>query len=185
MTSASLPCIPASPALLLIEPTMAGCSERAAQLEKSCYRVTKADNLKDVCLMKGVFSFSVAVLSDMIGFLALRASAQVVRGQWPKARILLLGKATSEFDDHLYDESVPHAPDGIALLAMLDRVTEDPWNQRSKVHEAWRERVNWAAVPRQNWTVHESDPTKMARPASEGVVPRDLPASEQLRRVIR
>ena len=150
MTSVNLPHIPATPALLLIEPATTVHSERATQLEKSCYRVTKANNPKDIYLLKGVFSFSVAVLSDMIGFLELRASAQVVREQWPKSRILVLGKVPIHFDDHLYDESVAHTSDGIALLAMLDKVTEDPWNQRSESGEAWRERVNWAAWPRQS-----------------------------------
>ena len=160
MTSPSLPCIP-NLALLLIEPGTLGQSKRAAELAASHYCVTTADNLKDVYMMKSVFSFSVAVLSDMVGDLALRASAQVVRGQWPKARILILGKAPNHFDDHLYDESVTHASDGMALLAMLDKVTKNPWKQESGAHAAWCERVSWAEWPRQRRSVQESDPTKM------------------------
>ena len=185
MTSMKVSDIPATPALLLVEPAITVHSERATQLDKSRYRVTKADSPKGICLMKGVFSFSVAVLSDMIGFLALRASAQVVREQWPKARILVLGKVPIQFDDHLYDESVAHTSDGIALLTMLDEVTEDPWNQRSEIHEAWRERVNWAAWPRQSWKAQESDPAKVANLASDTGLLRALPASERLRRVVR
>ena len=184
MTTGNLPCVPVTPALLLIEPAMTVHSERATQLERSCYRVTKADSPKDICLMKGIYSFSVAVLSDMIGFLALRASAQVVREQWPKARILVLGKVPIQFDDHLYDESVAHTADGIALLAILNKVTEDPWDRRSEVHEAWRERVNWTAWPRQSWRIQESDPTKMAKSTSEAGHMSDRPADEQLRRLV-
>ena len=184
MTSVKLPDIPATPALLLVEPAMTVHSERATQLEKSCYRVTKADSPKGICLMKGVFSFSVAVLSDMIGFLALRASAQVVREQWPKARILVLGKVPIQFDDHLYDESVAHTSDVIALMAILNKVTEDTRNQTGATHEASRQRLSWAGGPQRSWLIQESDPTKAPKTTGEAGYMSDRPADGQLRRLV-
>ena len=136
MSNIDLPCVTANPALLLIEPGALEYSERAAQLGKSHHCVTGADNLRDLFLMRGVFQFAVAVLSGLIGPLALLASAQVVRGQWPKARIMILGKPPDYFEDHLYDDAVIHASHEAVLLTALCKLSEDPWNRRGDTSQA-------------------------------------------------
>ena len=177
-------CVPCTvnPALLLIEPDMLS-SEQAAQLGKSRFRVTRANNARDVYLMRSVFHFSVAVLSDTLGCHTLRASAQIVRGQWPKARILVLGKAPIELDDHLYDETVAHASIGSILLKMIDKDLEDSCIKRTDAFSTGLGRISGAPRLQQGRTVWESDPTKVSRPVGNADSAKDLPASERLRRV--
>ena len=137
MPNTNAPCFDHGQALLLIEPNTTEYSERAQQLDRSKYCVSRADNLHDIFLMRKALFFTVAVLSDMVGSLALRASAQIVRAQWPRARILILGKAPIQFDDHLYDESVLHGADEYQLLSVINKLLEDPWNHKG--HDAYAE----------------------------------------------
>ncbi len=170
-----------NPSLLLIEPDTLGYSERAAQLGKAHFCVTRADGAREVYLMRDTFPFSIAVLSDVVGSPALRAAAQIVRKQWPAARILILGKASSELDDHLYDEAVGQTSSETALLAMVGKVLEDPWNQRGGNVFMWMDRAT--AVPRlqQSRVVWESDPTKVAGRGRQADFARDRPAIDQMR----
>lgn len=88
MPNTPLPRTTDQPALLFVEPAMPNDSGQAAVLDRSRFCVTRAEDPRDVYLMRNVFPFSVAVLSDTIGGPALQASAEMVRGHWPKARIL-------------------------------------------------------------------------------------------------
>lgn len=182
MPDINAPSVNTGPALLLIEPEATEYSERAAQLDQSHYRVTRADNPRDIFLMRSVFSFSVAVLSDMVGSLALRASAQVVRGQWPRARILILGKAPKQFEDHLYDETVLHGADRSQLVSVIKTLTYDPWNQRGKgAYAAWLVGGGMTSSFQHNRDMQESDPTKVSGPGRGAGYARDLPAAVQRR----
>ena len=80
MPTRMLPAALRNPALLLAEATSSGYWERVTQLDKSRSCVTKASNVSETCLMRRVLIYSVAMLSDMVGLLAFRASAQTVRG---------------------------------------------------------------------------------------------------------
>lgn len=117
-------CPTANPALLLIEPNELSYSERAAQLEESPFRVTRADALRSVYQMRTLSRFNIVVISDRIGFLSLRDSAQMVRSKWPQARILILGTVPSRFDDHLYDETMLHASCGDTFLAVVQQISD-------------------------------------------------------------
>ncbi len=113
----------ANPALLLLEPETLEQSETSARLDGSAYRVSRAGNLRDLFRMHALVRFSVAILSDAVGSLALRASAHAVRREWPGAQILILGRAPHRFDDFLYDEAVVHTASNAVLIASLDRLT--------------------------------------------------------------
>lgn len=163
MPDANTPCAVTDPALLLIEPNASECSERAAQLSQSHYCVARADNPRDIFLMRSAFSFTVAVLSDLVGCFALRASAQIIRGQWPHARILILGNAPSRFEDHLYDDAVLHKADQTQLVSVIKRLTEDRWNQRgADFPTGWLLQGRDSQGSRHPLKIQESDPTKVA-----------------------
>lgn len=183
MPNIHLPCVNTNPSLLLIEPDMPRYMERAAQLKQSHLDVTRADNALDLYLMRDACRFSVAVLSDTMGSLALRATAQIVRGQWPKARILILGKAPNQFDDHLYDEAVVHDSSGETLLAVIEKVSEDPWNQRGDALAVWLAQIRVAPYCPRSGTVQESDPTKVQAPVRQADYAMDWPATERSRQV--
>ena len=168
------------PSLLLVEPGSAGYSERAAQLKKTYYRLTRADDARDLYGMRGVFTFSVAVLSDLAGRKALRASAVAVRGEWPRARVLLLGKAPADFEDDLYEECVGHdATEGV-LLAVLSRLCEQYWQQRGGTFADWAGSVNRVRRPVLPWpVVAESDPAKTPDSGLSVEAARGWPGSER------
>lgn len=185
MQTTRLPSTKVAPSLLLVEPDTLDSSERAAQLCRALFNVTRADTPQHVHLLRGVPDISVAVLSDTIGFVALRASAELVRRQWPKARILILGKAPSLFDDHLYDEALLHTSSDAALVAMIEQVSVDPWNQRGGSSSAWIDRVSVSPRLQKSGAVQESDPTKAPKPPRTPEYPKDWPASEQFRQAMR
>ena len=184
MPATQLSCSKAKQALLLIESDAVEYSERAAQLCSSHFYVTRADNPRDVYLMWKAFDFSIALLSDAIGQFALRASAQIVRVQWPKARILILGEAPDLFDDHLYDESVVHASSGNSLLAMVEKISEDTWNQRGDALAARLDHVSVAPRDQQYVIARDSHPIKVSG-LKKADYARDWPKNEHLRQAVR
>lgn len=172
MPDANTTCAITDSALLLIEPNASGCSERATQLSQSHYCVARADNPRDIFLMRSAFSFSVAVLSDLVGCFALRASAQMIRSQWPYARILILGNAPKQFEDHLYDDAVLHKADQTQLVSVINRLTEDRWNQRGiDLYARWL--LQASSGSQHLVKIQESDPTKLAGPLQATDLARD------------
>ncbi len=137
-------------------------SGQAALLDRSRFCVTRAEDPRDVYLMRNVFPFSVAVLSDTIGGPALQASAEMVRGHWPKARIFILGEAPQDFEDHLYDETIGHAASGSALLEMLDKVSDDLWSERTDALALWLDRICAAPRLQQSHIHQESTPAEVS-----------------------
>lgn len=186
MAYLQLPRLAANAALLLIEPDPSRSSEWAAQMDGSPFYVTRVNGPGDIPGMRGAFDFSVVVLSDGMGLLALQACAQMVRKQWPKARIVLVGQAPDQFDDHLYDESIVHASDGGQLLAVLEKVTDGGWRRKShEANAAWLVRPRLASPSKQNGAIPESDPTKTVVPVRADTYVRDRPANVQLRHGVR
>ena len=184
MSNIYLPSTTAVPSVLLIEAGTMKSSEQAAQLNASRFCVTMAATPGEVYLMRKAFHFTVAVLSDTLGSLVLRASAQLVRGQWPKARILILGKVPIEFDDFLYDESVADSPSGTVLLAMLDKVAEDSLHEK-KGSSTWLESMSVEPHVQRGRMLQESDPTKVSGSVRESNHARGWPGAERMRRESR
>jgi hypothetical protein len=115
---------------------------------------------------------SYALLCASAGWSLLAAEAYIIRKQWPLARIMLLGSAPRELEDHLYDETLP--PDcSSAIFAMaFEARSIDLWDRSI----GWNHRK--ADQPR---VPEESDPTK-AEPSDllqpPVTAPRDLPSDE-------
>ncbi len=176
-------CNTSAPSLLLMEPDAPCSSESAAYLGQASFLITRAVHPQDLYLMRGLNHFSIALLSDLVGALALRASAQIVRSQWPKARILILGKAPRDFEDHLYDDAVSHTSSQGDLMAKIVKVLEDPWSQR--IPGVW---FPFGSAPATNQPVpplQESDQRKSLGTARRSAYRRDIPAAERMRQAVR
>jgi len=92
--------------ILLVESDQHLLNSRSLLLTKSDFRVFRAGNACDVYHLRSVPIVSVAVLSNTLGDSGLRAAAECVREQWSAARILILGKVQTSFEDYLYDETL-------------------------------------------------------------------------------
>lgn len=135
MTDSYLPRIKENPPILFLAPGRPTQSERAMRLAASGFNVIRAHGASDIYLMSGALHLPCAVLSDKVGPAVLRASAQAVRWQWPKAHILILGRVHGQVEDHLYDDSVVHESDACALITKLDEVAEYVSKQRFNEHQ--------------------------------------------------
>ena len=161
MPNTQLPSTKANPALLLIKPNVPGYTEWAAQLGEAHFCVIRAETLRDVYHLRHIVQLSIAVLSDTVGFPALRASAEVVRSEWPSARIVILGDTPTHLDDNLYDETAPHTPSNRKSL----RLTETAvylWCRKDDALAAYLHRMSTSPAIQRPWPITESDPTKAA-----------------------
>jgi hypothetical protein len=92
---------------------------------------------------------SYVLLCASAGCSLLAAEARSIRKQWPLARIMLLGSAPQELEDHLYDDSIPPDCDAASLATAFPKES-DPT---------------------------KADPSDLLQPPIAG--PRDLPADER------
>jgi hypothetical protein len=105
---------------------------------------------------------AVAILSDRLGQRLLGATAETIRRQWPRTRILILGQSAMGLEDYLYDEQIQRTPDPKLVLAELERLYQGMWNQRSNTLD-WNARTSARSFARP--PIAESDPTKVIKPA--------------------
>jgi len=143
--------------ILLVEPDITLLTAEALLLTNSNYSVTPAFSQREVFALRETKAIALAILSDCLGARLLSAIASTVRKQWPRARILILGRAGSFLEDHLYDEQIDHPSDPKQLLDDIESLYEDSWNQRTHTLD-WDVRRSgpWAARS----PIHERDPTK-------------------------
>jgi hypothetical protein len=121
---ASLPGVgPAKLRLVLIEPNSASFPDRRFLLSNERDQVTSALNTRELVLLGGEASFSIALISDTLGSVEFVAATRSVRKQWPTARILILGRAAVVLEDYLYDEALPQSCDQQELCDALDRMS--------------------------------------------------------------
>jgi hypothetical protein len=105
--------------LILIEPELAFLPDRVPMLTEADYRVTTVRDIRELFPLCSRSTFTVALLSELLGPAALDSAARFVRSQWPVARILLLGSAQRRLEDHLYDERIDASCTPQDLLKML------------------------------------------------------------------
>ncbi len=153
--------------VLLVDPEPDVLANRALLLGGSGYHVTTAASYLDVLRLHRNSPFALAILSDTLGSTALREVAWCVRSQWPSTRILIIGIAQSVLEDHLYDDAVEYRFEPKKLLESLVRLSEDPWNLRSKPSRLKAEGLGRLGSPDIDMSLHqtapsESDPTKAA-----------------------
>jgi DNA-binding response OmpR family regulator len=143
--------------ILLVEPDITLLTAEAVFLTNSNYSVTPTFSQREIFALRETKAIALAILSDCLGARLLSAIAQTVRKQWPRARILILGRAGSFLEDHLYDGQIDHPSDPRQLLDDIESLYEDSWNQRTHTLD-WdvKRSGTWAARS----SIRESDPTK-------------------------
>jgi hypothetical protein len=92
--------------ILLVEKDPKLNQSRAMLLSTLKMSIEKAAGYCDVCDLSKRTSFSLIVISLVPDQDEAAKIATYVRGQWPSAKILLLGSLQGDFDDPLYDDIV-------------------------------------------------------------------------------
>ena len=155
------------------EPDLAVLNAKSVLLTQANYSVTLATNDSDLFSLQTTKAFALAILSDRLGRGLLGAVAQIVRKQWPRARILIMGEVPRMLEDYLYDEQICRSSDPKQVLANLEGLYEGMWNERSKSID-WNASRSAPCFSRRQ--ISESDPTKTGPPAAaEDRTPRDMP----------
>jgi len=123
---------------------------------------------------------SIAILSESLGRAVLNGTAEIVRRNWPRARILIFGSSGAAIEDHLYDARIDHRARPEELLAALLMLTEYPRNQKATpaaiLADGRVERLLTGGVIAR---VVESDPTKRLAGKAETAYSRNQPGGEQ------
>jgi hypothetical protein len=114
------------PNLILIEPDLTYLPDRALLLAESDYCVTTLRDVRELFFMQDRRTFAVALLSQLLGAVALDSAARYVRSQWPVARILILGQAAQLMEDYLYDEAIDQFCKPQDLLKAVATLSHDP-----------------------------------------------------------
>jgi hypothetical protein len=145
--------------ILLIEPDTAVLSAHTLLLSNSNYCVSSALCDGELFALRHKKAVAFAILSASLGRRGLRASAEVVRRQWPLSRILILGRSAFRLEDHLYDEQIDLSQEPKQLLGALDRLSEEPRNQSVITADSsvWRSGLSLVRS-----FVQETDPTKIS-----------------------
>jgi hypothetical protein len=118
------------PKILIVEPDRDALADRALLLSSSNYSVFTAGSYREIFGLRDRQDLYIAVLSDTLGGLELRYSAEYVRWHWPFIRILVLGIACAALEDNLYDEAVDQRVQPNELLDTLARLIEGACNKR-------------------------------------------------------
>ena len=136
------------------------------------YRVELFDKPVDLYIARSA-QVSCALLCASAGCSLLAAEAHIIRKQWPFAKIILLGLAPRDFEDHLYDDTVAANCNVATLATAFSNRSVYLSDRRVGLHTG---KAELPLVP------VESDPTK-AKPSDllqpPGGGPRDLPADEK------
>jgi hypothetical protein len=123
---------------------------------------------------------AIAILSESLGRAVLSGTAEIVRRNWPRARILIFGRSGVAIKGHLYDARIDHRARPEELLAALLTLTEYPRNQKATPAAILADgRVERLLTGGARGRVTESDPTKRLGGKAETAYSRELPGGEQ------
>jgi len=154
--------------ILLVEPAMIPQSDRERLLNAANYCVTAVLDVREMFDLRFEKPVAFAVLNDLLGPFGLRAAAESVRRQWPRAKILVIGCASPTLEDHLYDETISHRHEENGFLDALQMLTKSSWSQKvAGGYAGYRQAA-------------ESDPTKdIARTPVQTDLSHDVPVARQ------
>jgi len=165
--------------VLLIDPDISVLSSESSLLAKSNYCVTPASSHAELFVLRETKAIALAILSDSLGQQLLASIAQTVRRQWPLARILILGRAQSVLEDHLYDEEINDSLTPELLLDEIERLYRGSWNQRTNTLD-WNSA--WGSMGVSRPSLSESDPSKVAPAAlADKVQSHEIPSDSRFR----
>ena len=111
---------------LLVDPDPLLLEAGKLLLSGYCESVQTASTCYDVAELPHEDKPQVAILSDRLGSFQLVAVAEYVRHRWPLASILVVDRAASFLDDHLYDGVVGVGSSNLEFLAAIDRYAQSP-----------------------------------------------------------
>jgi hypothetical protein len=116
--------------VVLLEPTMVPRSKKESILRAAGYCVTTVSDVRTMFLLRAETAVAFVVLNDLLGPYSLRAAAELARGRWPRAKILVLGCAVPVLEDNLYDEVLAHRYEATAFIEVLQMLAKDFWEQK-------------------------------------------------------
>ena len=125
----------------------------------------------------GECNVAFALLSESLGYAVLSQTARLIRKNWPRARILIIGRSRAAIDDQLYDARIEQPPRPEELLAALLMLAEYPRNQCATppaiiTDDRIGRLLNGTGAPAKD----ESDPTKRLTSTVPTAHPGDRPA---------
>lgn len=83
------------------------------------YELATAKSYRELCAVSAQETFHIAVLNPTLSREETEAAAQLIRRQWPLAKILIVSKGTPRIEDALYDDRVdPGVPPQLLFAAM-------------------------------------------------------------------
>jgi DNA-binding response OmpR family regulator len=112
--------------ILLVDPDPSLLETRRLLLLSAGYSVQTACAARDVFAFQPEDEPEIVVLSDALGSVQLLAVAEYVRHRWPRARIVIIGKA-GPLEDQLYDETVDAPLNPTEFLAALRPRSHDQY----------------------------------------------------------
>ena len=176
---ALLPYIYLPSGILIVEPheglraarsMLLGAADRSADLSKTTDVGPRGSDERNVTF---------AVLSESLGYAVLTETAQLIRKNWPRARVLIFGRSGAAIEDHLYDARIDHRARPEDLLAALLMLAEYPRNQCATPPALLEDGRVGRLLNGTALSAVESDPTKRFANSVPTTYPRGVPSEEQ------
>jgi hypothetical protein len=101
-----------------------GCMVHDALLRRVHTRLSITPDYQRLWMLSKQESFHVAVLHNTLSQSELEETSQLIRRQWPQARILVIRYGEGFLDDALYDERVTPAAPVEVLHKAIDRLAD-------------------------------------------------------------
>lgn len=166
--------------ILIVEPHAGLLTARSMLLAAADYYVGVSACSENEVERNNECEVAIAILSESLGSAVLIGTAEIVRRNWPHARILIFGSSRDAIEDNLYDARIDHRARPEELLAALLMLTAYPRNQKATPGAILADGrvgrlLNGGAASR----VAESDPTKRLAGNAETAYSRDLPGAER------
>jgi hypothetical protein len=156
--------------ILLIEPGMPQLSAETLLLTESNHCVTLTFSQLESFISRDTKAVAFAIISDSLGPRLLSSVAAAVRMQWPRARILIPGRAATMPEDHLYDEQAERSMKPTQLLEDLERLYKDSWSEHPST-------IAWRGLRPVRLPLLESDPSKtLLIGVADNKALRDMPS---------
>ena len=166
--------------ILVVEPHEGLLTLRSMLLAAADYYVGASACSENQTKQGAEREVTIAILSESLGHTVLSGTAEIVRRNWPRARILVFGSIGAAIEDHLYDARIDHRARPEELLGALLMLTEYPRNQKATPGPILADgRVGRLLRGGATSNGAESEPGKCLSDQMEAAHPRNRPCREQ------